>query len=498
MTNPSCLQSVKPALEIQLGTDSGRARYALEELLTLVGYPFRFVNDWHQPAVRIGYSTLPDYITLDIHIPESEAAWTTSRLNHGYVDNIPVITPGQLPESLVRDGQFTVDIVRATFELLSRREEKGVTDFRAYQSFLYKRELHTVPVVSHFAERLRILIDQYIDHRSDSLERASPWGEAEFAVVLSHDLDHVAYYRAGLALRYLWDAMMGDYSLTGRLEGLSRGVLQCLGVCRSAFGSDEAMSHVERYLALEERHDVRSTFFVGGAPETPLLSETDGRRIPEPQYSLSTEVEFEGSKVSVAKMLATLSERGWEIALHGSSESYRNVDRLRIEKDELEHAIGSPVEGNRQHYLRFSMPKSWTVQEQAGITYDSTIGYNDCLGHRAGIAAPFRPYDFEQEQPRSLLEIPMTVHDVVPVQKESLPIKEAVKQSKQVLEHVRRIGGLATLSWHPTLNVTQDWQRSFQIYERLLKWLDDQNVLISTANKATKLWKNHRQQLHVE
>ena len=91
-------------------------------------------------------------------------------------------------------------------------------------------------------------------------------------------------------------------------------------------------------------------------------------------------------------LLFELNSHGWEVGLHGSFHSFLDTEKLRNEKAALEQALKSPVIGGRQHNLNLKIPETWLNQEKAGLFYDTTLGYNDCLGFRWGISFPFRPY----------------------------------------------------------------------------------------------------------
>ena len=54
-------------------------------------------------------------------------------------------------------------------------------------------------------------------------------------------------------------------------------------------------------------------------------------------------------------------------------------------------------------YWKEASPK---VLEDAGFTYDSTFGYNDAIGFRAGTTQPFCPLGAER-----LLELPLNIQD---------------------------------------------------------------------------------------
>lgn len=129
------------------------------------------------------------------------------------VEDVPIIAPSEIPSTIVENGTFSFDIVRPTLEMLSRSEEIGATDFEAGQSLLTTLNLQTVPVVNCCARRLHEEIKRSLDKTAGDCDRITLWDEAEFAVVLFNDVDHVYHRRSVGALQYLGAALTGEYSL---------------------------------------------------------------------------------------------------------------------------------------------------------------------------------------------------------------------------------------------------------------------------------------------
>src|SRR6185503_2222031 len=155
--------------------------------------------------------------------------------------------------------------------------------------------------------------------------------------------------------------------------------------------------------SVEARHGFKSAFY-WVAP---------ARRSHEydPLYRLEDTIGFEGHQHRLAGVLRELVGRGHEIGVHGSYLSHRSVDELVRQRVAIEQAAGHPVSGIRQHFLRFDVRHTWRAQTQAGFVYDSTLGYNELPGFRAGVAAPFTPWDAERGRPHELLELPLTLMD---------------------------------------------------------------------------------------
>ena len=65
----------------------------------------------------------------------------------------------------------------------------------------------------------------------------------------------------------------------------------------------------------------------------------------------------------------------------------------------------------RQHWFRFSFRDTWRAQALAGIRVDTTLGFTDRVGYRAGMVRPFVPYDHVTQASANLLEVPTVLMD---------------------------------------------------------------------------------------
>jgi hypothetical protein len=117
------------------------------------------------------------------------------------------------------------------------------------------------------------------------------------------------------------------------------------------------------------------------------------------------------------------------------------------------------------HWLYFS-PESPRELERAGYTYDSTWGYNDTIGYRAGTAQVF------QLPGTRLMELPLSIMDSALLfpSRLGLAAGDALERSAAIVEHARRFGGTVVVNWHDrSLAPERLWGGC---YEHLLDDLD--------------------------
>ena len=169
------------------------------------------------------------------------------------------------------------------------------------------------------------------------------------------------------------------------------------------------------------------------------------------------------------RLVETLLEAGGEVGLHGSYTAADDAARLAAEKHKLE-ALAGPITGHRYHYLRVDPHRNFAPLADLRLRYDTTLGFPDALGFRAGIARPFRPWNFEREEPLDLIEVPLAAMDATLAEERYLGLaaKRAEPQLMQLLDRAAEFGGAFAVLWHPDRfdpATSGGWDR---LYSRLL------------------------------
>ena len=173
----------------------------------------------------------------------------------------------------------------------------------------------------------------------------------------------------------------------------------------------------------------------------------------------------------VADDLPRARARGSEIALHGL-DAWRDSSAAALERREVAAAAGEMPCGVRMHWLYFDQDSPARL-EDAGFTYDSTWGYNDAVGYRAGTAQAF-----QLPGTRSLIELPMAIMDSALLfpDRMNLTSGAALKLSETIVGHATRFGGVLVINWH---------DRSLAP-ERL--WNESYRLLLRQVNRGNRVW----------
>ena len=231
----------------------------------------------------------------------------------------------------------------------------------------------------------------------------------------------------------------------------------------------------DKYIQLEKSY--RSTFFV-----IPFKNRPGSRISPSQAKRRATKYDAE----DVRDAIRILAMAGKEVALHGIDAWHDPMAGIE-EKRRIEAFTGKAINGVRMHWLCFSRESPFLL-DQEGFGYDSTIGYNETIGFKAGTLQVFRPVGC-----RKLLELPLHVQDVAmffPGFKDWKP-KIARRQCLEIFNMAEKYGGVVTLLWHErSLGPERGWGA---FYEMLLRELERRKASIASASEIVSWFRSRRQ-----
>ena len=267
----------------------------------------------------------------------------------------------------------------------------------------------------------------------------SPKGNKFFAC-LTHDVDNggIKNHKADHTIvGFLYRAVIisvgrflgGEYSLESMIRNWKAAA--SLPLVYLGFVSDYWRSFKE-YVQIEREHP--STFFL-----VPFKGR-EGRVLSGSAPCIRA-VKYEASdlKDEIEYVLC----HGGEIGVHGI-DSWLDAEAGRGELDKIRKLTGETEIGVRMHWL-YHCPDSCSFLEDAGYSYDSTSGYNECIGFRAGTLQVFKPLNV-----KNLLELPMHVMDTALFYPDRMNLKaaEGVQAINECIKEALEHGGVLTLNWH--------------------------------------------------
>lgn len=110
--------------------------------------------------------------------------------------------------------------------------------------------------------------------------------------------------------------------------------------------------------------------------------------------------------------------------------------------------MGATVLGQRQHYLNFHPSQLFDEVERAGLSYDTSVGYNDISGARAGTYFPYRPFNLATGRAHSFWEIPFVLMDTTLATTCRFSPAQALEHSQAILARVAQARGCVAIIWH--------------------------------------------------
>ncbi|MCK4822475.1 hypothetical protein KA005_42315 [bacterium] len=154
------------------------------------------------------------------------------------------------------------------------------------------------------------------------------------------------------------------------------------------------------------------------------------------------------------------------MGLHGSFYSATDEQRLSEEKATLENAVGTEVQKVRQHWLRYEEITTPQIHNKL-FKYDSTLGWNDRMGFRSGIAGRSRPYDHKNKRPFDYMITPQVIMDANIYDYGVQHIERITKKAMDMLTGLRRHKNpYISISWHQRVcNSDYEWH---ELYEQIL------------------------------
>jgi len=138
------------------------------------------------------------------------------------------------------------------------------------------------------------------------------------------------------------------------------------------------------------------------------------------------------------------------------------------------------------HWLYYDQD-SPAALEKAGAAYDSTIGYNETVGYRAGTTQVYKPL-----QTTRLLELPLHVMDTSLFYSAHLGLsaQQAKTLIDRMIENAIEFGGCFTINWHDrSIFPERLWGTC---YRNLVEDLKVQGAWFATAGQAVAWFRKRR------
>jgi hypothetical protein len=370
-------------------------------------------------------------------------------------DRIPVIYGTNESKVNVSEEEIfiPVDVFGSAFFMLTRYEEVVKNDRDTHDRFPASASLA-------FREKFlnRPIINEYLEILWTSIKTLWPEikrKERKFEMVLSHDVDR--------PFKYLNMPPITLLKIAGADLIRRKSVKKAHESIKSYFAVK--MGEIDRdpfytfdfIMNLSEKAGFKSCFY--------FISDHSDNKI-NCDYSINNP--------EIISLMKKIHSRGHEIGLHPGYNTFDNPEKLRNEFEKLqnvcaENGIMQDKWGSRQHYLRFSVPETWRYLSEAGINYDSSVGFADHVGFRSGICYDYPVYDVVQRKHLNIIEKPLVVMEKTVLDRLHMNRGFTEKGENIIVEIKNRVEifkGNFSLLWHNN-RFSETCER--ELYQKIMK-----------------------------
>jgi hypothetical protein len=394
------------------------------------------------------------WLTRDSLPKQPLSVWDTTSISHDVPlisSRLPVIygceveQTGSTKNYLIQNQDelyLGLDIFGSAFFMLTRYEEIAKPDRDEHDRFPAKASL---ACQEGFVERP--IVNEYLEILWAFLQKLWPGltrKKREYRLCLSHDVDEI-FSVVGKPLKQVIRRIGGD-TIVRRDPILA---LRSMQAAWRGGAEKDPCNTFDFIMDVSEKNGVTSTFnFMTGLGHT----EYDQR------YSID--------HPWVRHCLRRIVQRGHLIGFHPTYGSYLNAEITKTEFQRLTKAAG--VEGaeqnewgGRQHYLRWQNPATWQHWEDAGLNYDSTVGFADLIGFRTGCCYEYPVFNLKERKKLNLRERSLIVMDGVVLDGNGT-FKSKFRGKMSLLNHTCcKFDGDFTLLWHNEHAMSRQQRKSY-------------------------------------
>jgi hypothetical protein len=450
-------------------------RYALRELARRAGVSKTFFDAWkvdvspietlvsfaQDSKARVRFCHGPEAGLVQnfaSEIPVARARWPSAAAagNQAHDLILPFCSSHQSSAPLYEiasDGSFhcRLDLLASIVLTLSRAEEslRPAADehgrFPACDSLAFRE---------HFLER-PILDEHGLAFQQVLVSLLAGWRPREscFRMKLTHDIDDVGIpFQLRTAIAH-----------TIKRHRPADSVRDVFAALSPEFPAE--LSLVRTLAKISKSRGLHSAFFWKASRRTPH----DSGYVP--------------GHPKIQRVIDELRKSNFELGVHPGYDTFLNRENLAREVESLKSALRTDSFGGRQHYLRWN-PQTWLDWESSGLRYDSSLGFADQFGFRAGTAFPYRPWCWAENRELNLIELPLLLMDCTPVKYMRLDLDLGIERIHAMVKRVRETGGVFTLLWHNTPLMDPDYNGW---YEAVLDLLDGAKAC-DLPRVAADLW----------
>jgi hypothetical protein len=316
-------------------------------------------------------------------LPSNVTTWTDADLR---LQGLPVLY-GQ-PRWVKNETGFYIeaDLIASSYFMLARWEEIIDTDKDHHQRSTAR---HSLAWKHHFLQRP--IVNEYADLIWYFLLLAGFKGTRKkrtFQKIVTHDLDQALLWPdLATSIRHLGGDLL-------KRRNLQLAISHAKSFYSSYFlGQTDPFDTYQKQLELADKYGIRVYFNILVSRES---KEDSALKLSDPRLK---------------EIIHTIETAGHAIGFHPGYNTYHNQEKFNSELDQLQNLVKQKIKTGRQHFLRFEVSTTWKIWDQAGMQWDSTMGYSDQPGFRCGTCYTYTVFDCQQRKKLAVQEKPMILMD---------------------------------------------------------------------------------------
>lgn len=388
---------------------------------------------------------LSDYVSLTIH---STPQQQISHYHIMYTAEVPdsldasavhipfILSDWQKSASLLWEAGFSfdqeVDLIRLIFSFISHE-----ISWEIHQNLLQDQEIptkakrHTL-VDTHnrfkpIKEDLKKWPEQVIEKfyellmQKALLERSS--ANQKSGLLLSFDIDNLLVGWKGLGYRFIKGANVSN-PVTWVKE------------------KEVFINSVHKIINALEAQQLKAVFFM---------------KAPLSTHKFDAKDYLASASKGLQQLLGRIKNHPLlEIGFHSSYPAATQPALFKAELTRLQNWASRSIQAHRSHYLRFQLPTVYQSFSDTTLVSDSSIAWSNVPYSHIGLKKAYPLYDFNREQPSSIVEIPLTFMDSQLCTTAQYTVKEIKSKLEQQISDYR------------TQKVVISWDFHHHVYDSLL------------------------------
>ncbi|MFO7829027.1 MAG: polysaccharide deacetylase family protein, partial [Bacteroidales bacterium] len=354
---------------------------------------------------------------------------------------------------------FHDDLFKSAFYLLSGYQELS-PDFldnkgRYPYSLSIQNKLNVTrkPLVNYYFEKIYEGLTEYGKSAGLLPEKRRYFND--FCLFLSHDVDRVdtyTFYELGYHVKQVLGFVKSPFNRLKTFMLTTKFFLNCLNF----INRKNPHWDFEYHLETEKKYGFISTFFF------------------LPKGLLHHDAYYSFREKRLKELFQLIDKKHCEIGLHGTVRSAKQQGIFLENFNEIKK-YAKDIKGNRQHRLLFDVNVTPGFYHNAGLLYDTSLGFAEHEGFRNSYCLPFRLYDHKNDCMLDTWEIPLVVMDVTLFMYRKYDFESAKESIRIVLKEVKKFNGIFSLLWHNGNFDETLYPGIRNFYENLLKDISDMN-----------------------